>query len=477
MRFIILAAVAASLASCATAPRPMSADTGFRPCADAGSHPALAGSLCALTPAPLSHDVPDAETGGVELFVRQFPAEGRRLGQVWLVAGGPGESGAGFYALIDPLRRAFPGYDLIVPDHRGTGESSRLCPEDEAEGSAGGRELAGAEWSTCFGLLGSRADWPQAFTITNAAQDLSRLMARHDGGGKTFLYGVSYGTQLVLRTMVVAPPARLDGIVLDSLIPPEGDAQWDLSHRSQVVDTVGRQVLARCDADAACRARLGGSAEVAMRAVVDDPALAALFPGEQPKLFFGSLLDSPDARALIPAVIAGVRAGNTAPLQAAQAHIEAQMAPFAAVGASSSIPLVAVISASENNARPDLTRADIAAESADLLFTSSLPAQLVGGADAAYPRDAAHGASPSRLPPVLILHGDLDPKTPLAGARAHAARFNGAGPVRFVTIEGAPHFVLLTAPECAVREMQAFTRGLRAGEGACGIDGMPTEFE
>tara|TARA_R110002012_G_scaffold322011_1_gene553481 strand:+ start:26282 stop:27664 length:1383 start_codon:yes stop_codon:yes gene_type:complete len=445
----------------------MNAERGFTPCADAGSHPALAGSLCALTPAPLTYDAADPGKDQAELFVRQFPAEGRRLGQVWLVAGGPGESGAGFYALIDRLRSAFPGYDLLVPDHRGTGASSRVCPEDESEASAGGRELAGAEWGTCFGLLESRAAWPQAFTITNAAHDLSRLIARHDGGGKTFLYGVSYGTQLVLRTMVVAPPARLDGIILDSLVPPEGDGQWDLSHRSQVVDAVGRQMLARCDADTACRARLGGSAEAMMRAVVNDPALAAQFPGEQPKLFFGSLLDSPDARALIPAVIAGVRAGDTVPLQAAQARLEAQMAPFAAVGASSSIPLVAVISASENNARPALTRADIAAEAADLLFTSSLPTQLAGGAGFAYPRDAAFGTSPSRLPPVLILQGDLDPKTPLAGARAHADRFRAAGPVRFVTVEDAPHFILLTAPDCAVREMQAFTRGARAGEGAC----------
>jgi pimeloyl-ACP methyl ester carboxylesterase len=470
MRFIILAAVAASLVGCVTAPRTINADTDLVPCADAGSHPALTRSLCALTPAPLTYDGADPDTAGVELFVRKFPAEGRRLGQVWLVAGGPGESGAGFYAQLKRLRAAFPGYDLMVPDHRGTGRSSRVCPEDEAEASPGGRELSGAEWGSCFGLLESRAAWPQAFTISNAAHDLSGLMARHDGGGKTFLYGVSYGTQLVLRTMVVAPPARLDGIILDSLIPPEGDDQWDLSHRSQVVDAVGRQILARCDADTACRARLEGSAETAMRAVVDDPALAGLFPGEQPKLFFGSLLDDPAARALIPAVIAGVRAGDTAPIEAAKARLEAQMAPFAAVGASSSVPLVAVISASENNARPDLTRADIAAEAADLLFTSSLPGQLAGSAAFAYPRDAAYGTSPSRLPPVLILQGDHDPKTPLAGARAHADRFRAAGPVRFVTVADAPHFILLTAPGCAEAEIRAFTREARAGEEVCGVN-------
>ena len=479
MRFIILAAVAALISGCVTRPVPVNTYADFAPCVDADSHPALATSTCAVATAPLTYGASNTGADTVELFVRRFPAEGRRLGQVWLVAGGPGESGASFYALIERLRAAFPGYDLMVPDHRGTGRSSRVCPEDEAETSPGGRDLAGAEWATCFTLLESRDAWPQGFTISNAAQDLSGLVSRYDGGGKTYIYGVSYGTQLVLRTMVVAPPPQLDGIILDSLVPPEGDDQWDLSHRSQVVDTVGRQVLARCDADRACRTGLGGSAVSAMRAVVEDPELAALFPGEQPKLFFGSLLDSPEARNLIPAVISGVLGGDTAALEAAQAHLAAQMAPLVETGASSSIPLVAVISASENNARPDLTRPTLAAEAEDLLFTSSLPAQLIGGADYSYPRDAAFGATPARLPPVLILHGSLDPKTPYAGARAHADRFPGTGSVRFVTVEDAPHFVLLTAPDCAVREMRAFTRTVQAGEGLCAAaaDDLLVEFE
>jgi len=63
-----------------------------------------------------------------------------------LIAGGPGESGASFYGMVAELRTTFPGLDLIMPDHRGTGFSTRMCPDEEAPGSPEGGALAGAEW-------------------------------------------------------------------------------------------------------------------------------------------------------------------------------------------------------------------------------------------------------------------------------------------------------------------------------------------
>lgn len=440
-------------------------DGDFTPCRDAAVGTPLEGSLCATVQAPLDPALPDADH--VDLFVRKFPAQGVSRGDVWLVAGGPGEAGASFYPLVDRLRTSFPGYDLIIPDHRGTGLSSRLCVEEEAENSPGGYQLEGAEWATCFGLLNSRSPRTQAFTITNAAHDLNGLMSGFSAGRKTILYGVSYGTQLVLRSRVVADAAPVDSIILDSLIPPETDEVWDLSRRSQVVDEVGRHVLADCDRDADCRQRLGGSAVDALKALEQDPAITAKFPGGRPKLVFGALLNSQDARALIPDVIAGVKVGDWSKLEEARGRLERFGAPFEAAQAASSIPLVSLISASENTARPDLTRDMVTAEEGELLFTSSIPAQLLGGASLAYPRDAAFGVIPRSMPPVLVLQGDMDPKTPYAGALAHAGLLSSAGVVRFVRIEGAPHFVLLTAEACAVREILAFSSSTSPGERTC----------
>jgi pimeloyl-ACP methyl ester carboxylesterase len=454
MRLTILAiALLTSLLASSGASARTPASPDFVPCADATSA-SLAGSLCATVQTPLRHD--ESSLGDIDLFVRRFPAVGVSRGDVWLIAGGPGESGAGFYGLIDRFRAAFPGYDLIVPDHRGTGRSSRVCVEEEAPTSLGGRGLEGAEWSTCFAQLDARSPWVQSFTVTNAAHDLSDLIQQYSADRQTYVYGVSYGTQLVLRMMTVAPPASVKGVVLDSLVPPDGTDVWDLSHRSQVVDSVGREVLDQCDLAPACRARLGGSAVAALQQIVDDPERAKLFPGGHPKAFLGGLLDSPDARALIPEVIADALAGKSDAIERAQASLAAFTAPFASPEAASSIPLVALISASENNARTALTRDDIAVEESALLFTSSLPSQLLGGADITYPRDASFGMIPTHMPPVLILQGDMDPKTPHAGAVAHAAALAASGDVRLFTIEGAPHFVVLTNPGRSITAINAF---------------------
>jgi pimeloyl-ACP methyl ester carboxylesterase len=263
----------------------------------------------------------------------------------------------------------------------------------------------------------------------------------------------------------------VDGVILDSLVPPDDTTSFDLSHRSAVVDAVGRQVLARCDADKACRARLGGSAVAAMRAVVDDPKRAALVPGGKPKLFFGAVLDYPAQRAQIPAILAGLQAGDAGPARKAQAELEAFAGDFMRFEQSPmSIPLVSLISASENNARPGLTKAQVDAEAADLLFVSSLPGQLIGGAANAYPRDAGFGRAPAKLPPVLVLQGDLDPKTPLAGAQAQVARLKPSGRIQLTRVKGGPHFLLLTAPDCFVASAKAFVATKRAVRATCSLE-------
>jgi pimeloyl-ACP methyl ester carboxylesterase len=47
-------------------------------------------------------------------------------------------------------------------------------------------------------------------------RDLKTLLEAHRGAGNVYVYGVSYGTQLVLR-MLQLGEVHLDGLVLDSL--------------------------------------------------------------------------------------------------------------------------------------------------------------------------------------------------------------------------------------------------------------------
>lgn len=426
----------------------------FTPCADTDLHPVLAATDCAFVDVPLDHAQP--VRGEIEIFVRRFRAEGEARGQIWLVAGGPGESGASFYPFIDTLKAAAPGYDLLIPDHRGTGFSTRLCPVEEAQDGEGGSSLVGAEWGTCFGALNAQEDRTRAFTISNAARDLAGTMSRLGKGERTYVYGVSYGTQLVLRMLVIGAPHRLDGIILDSLVPPESEATFDLGHRSGVTDRVGREVLKACDEQAECRQMFPGGAAEALGRILERED-AAKEAGTRLRYQLASMLDYPETRAMIPNVIAGLQSNDPAWLTFALDWLETRGAQLAQLDQStSSIPLVSLISRSENNARPELTSEVIEHEAQGYLFASPLPSLLLAGGIPTYQRDESFGTYPAAFPPTIVLQGSLDPKTPFAGAQQQVARLRSRGDITLIRVERAPHFILMTAPDAFKEAVQHF---------------------
>ncbi|MDZ5633518.1 alpha/beta fold hydrolase [Janthinobacterium sp. GMG1] len=449
----------------------------FTPCSDT----AMPGSLCSGLNVPGSYDDQGRAVGdrdAMHVFVRKFaadvPAGKPARGTLWLVAGGPGESGASFYSLLPTLRRSFPGFEFLIPDHRGTGNSSRLCKVEESRESPGGRALSGAEWGSCFAGINLMPEYAAQFSITMAARDLKALIEGERGSRKppVYVYGVSYGTQLVLRTLQLGP-LPVKGVILDSLVPPQTDAHRDLSQRSHVVNTVGMQVLAECDADAACHAALGEPAASLYRRVLDkaqaDPALLAKIPGKNLKNFLGGMLDVPSARVRIPYLLRELDQGGEAELTAVRATLTQAAASLGSYSQSPlSIPLVSIISNSENNLQPSLrpgwTAADIDRDEESLLFTSPLPRILLGGGLPTYPRDAYFGALPAKMPPTLVLQGTLDPKTPYAGAQAQvqALTQSKAGKVVLSTVRKAPHFLLWTAPACFEQASTRFIAGKAA---------------
>ncbi|ATD61381.1 MAG: alpha/beta fold hydrolase [Janthinobacterium svalbardensis] len=453
----------------------------FTPCSDT----AAPGSLCSGLNVPGSYDAQGraiSDADAMHVFVRKFaadvPAGKPAKGTLWLVAGGPGESGASFYSLLPTLRRSFPGFEFLIPDHRGTGHSSRLCKVEESEQSPGGRALAGAEWASCLTGINLMPEYVAQFSITMAAHDLKALIEGERSTGHkhtkppVYVYSVSYGTQLVLRTLQLGP-LPVKSVILDSLVPPQTDARWDLSQRSQVVNQVGMQVLANCDADPACHAALGEPAETLYRRVLEkmqaDPALLAKIPGKNLKNFLGGMLDVPAARARIAYLLQELDQGKDGELAAVRATLTQAEASLGSYPQSPlSIPLVSIISNSENNLQPSLrpgwTAFDLDREEADLLFTSPLPRILLGGGLPTYARDVYFGALPAKVPPMLVLQGTLDAKTPYAGAQAQvqALTQSKAGKVALSTVHNAPHFILWTAPACFEQASARFIAGKAA---------------
>ncbi len=444
----------------------------FSPCPDGATTAVLTGTACARVTVRLSPGRRD-DGDTIELFVRKFPGSGRSRGSLWLIAGGPGESGAALYSFIPELRRLFSGYDIVVPDHRGTGFSTRLCPAEESVESESGAALAGQEWATCYQRLAAGPDRARAFSIDNAADDLAQLIAA-DRHRHKIIYGVSYGTQLCVRLMKRHRLA-LSGIILDSLVPTQDNRRFDLSRRSDLVDDIGRRILARCDADEACHAGFGQPAATRyatlLARVAKEPELVSWIPGHDLKLFMGAMLDHPALRAQIPELLNELsnRDVSRGPkILAAQARITAALGDFPQSPAS--IPLVSIISRSENDLRPDLTAAELDAEDNAHLFRSPLPAYLINPGVPEYLRQRWRGPVPKRAFPVLVLQGDLDSKTAYDGAVAHVERLQKDGQVVLFTVTNAPHFIMFTAPDCFALAVTAFLAGKSAPAARCALN-------
>lgn len=300
----------------------------------------------------------------------------------------------------------------------------------------------------CIGALHADAARTRAFNITNAAHDLSALIGRLRKPGEVHVYGVSYGTQLVLRMMQVAPP-ELDSLVLDGLVPPESESRWDLSHRTNVVDSVGRSTLT------------GAQIERYTRLLSMDHAIwQETLPGGDLRQFMGALLNFPALRDRIPALIESLLERQTDLLARTVADLEKEHARLTPYPQSApSLPLVMLISASENNARRDLTAETVVQEAKDALFISPIPGFLANTPLPLYDRNKYFGRSPAYLPRTLVIHGTLDPNTPYDGARAHADALSSAGRIHFSTITRGAHLLPVVAPECFGSVVSSFISG------------------
>jgi pimeloyl-ACP methyl ester carboxylesterase len=430
----------------------------FTSCLPENGFEEIGNSQCATFKVPLDHQFPEGET--LDLFVRKFPSIQKSQGSVWLISGGPGESGASLYPLIQQFKALFPNMDIYVPDHRGTGLSSKICPEQEAVTSTGGIALAGEEWGACFGYMFQNQTYVQAFSITNAAKDLRFLINEMSGQGKRYVYGVSYGTQLVLR-MLQLGNMELDALILDSLVPLQKDEAYDLSQRSQVTEDVGRQVLDRFQKMENHKdITLMEQMKIVLERSKKDSVFLKKLPQQDLTNLFGVFLDIPSVRNRIPEIIKSLYKEDFEPLNSVLTDIQQFYASFAKYGTSpSSIPLAQVISSSENNLRTELTKEEIERESVKLLFTSPLPQLLAGNSLPTYQRDDYFGKVPTKLPPTLVVHGTLDPKTHLEGALKHVELLSQDNSVNLVKIKNAPHFIAFFAPDAFQDAVAAFLQG------------------
>jgi pimeloyl-ACP methyl ester carboxylesterase len=269
---------------------------------------------CATPSLPLRADEPAGDT--LSVYVKRYATpQSSRSTQLWMLAGGPGASSIIYEHHADLLTQADDSLEIYLPDHRGTGDSSRLgCPFQEADTSQLGAYVAPPEWPGCAEAVqaewGSRLD---AFTVTNAANDIGILVesARRDDA-QVVVFGASYGTFWGGRYLQLFPD-QADGVILDAIAPPTASlARQDLHADEASVD-----LFQACIDDPGCGPRFAGDPR-AFALDLYDRLDAGHCPGIQIygparvllRQAFGQMMMGWNGRRLIPAAL--VRADRCA---------------------------------------------------------------------------------------------------------------------------------------------------------------------
>ncbi len=284
---------------------PAGAAIAYSPCGVASS------LQCGRLDVPL--DRSGVTAGAVRLAaVRKVaPTNPTKTAIVGLV-GGPGGAAipfvTDFAALLGP---ALATRDLLMFDPRGVGASSPVSctlrgPTDTAAGTRCAIELGAA-----------RAHYTTAPNV----EDIEALRAE-SGYDKLVLYGVSYGTKVALD-YAARYPDRVAGLLLDSVVLPEGE---DPLQRSTFAAM--RRALAELCAGNECSGISGnvvGDLAARVRSLARKPLTGYLTSPRGVRLraqigrrdLYGVVLGddrNPTLRAELPAALTSARRGDPAPL-------------------------------------------------------------------------------------------------------------------------------------------------------------------
>ncbi|KAL9643527.1 hypothetical protein ABK040_010141 [Willaertia magna] len=197
---------------------------------------------CATLSMPLDWDnyATDSRNVSISISALFVPDPSKRKGQLYIVAGGPGESSV--LAFTSTFMKSIRDtvlegtHDIIAVDARGTGYSNYLgCSYPQS--------------SSCYDNIKGKYGDLKYFSTTSTAKDYLHIFSLIGSeSDQRIVWGISYGTFLTNRILYLdglATKKRVTAGILDSPVP----ANVDFFTRSDQYAEIGNKLVDMCKAD------------------------------------------------------------------------------------------------------------------------------------------------------------------------------------------------------------------------------------
>jgi pimeloyl-ACP methyl ester carboxylesterase len=427
--------------------------------------------------------------GTVNLAVAVEVPRAGASGYLLALSGGPGQPSVAFAdSFRASLSPALAHRRLVLVDQRGTGQSGALrCAPLQALKTLDVVNTRIVE--ACANALGPAR---QFYSTTDSVRDIDAVREAI-GAPKLELMGVSYGTYVAVQ-YARQFPASTDGLILDSVVGPQGvDAYF--------LDTFERlpRVLAEQCAGGRCRgatddpvADLGRLTRLlqrkALRGTIPDlrgtPHATAIHDESELALMIMSGDLNPFLQAALPGAIAAAGHGDAAPLLRLRRLAQGPFMPpdqfsstlnVATTCADVTLPYTLQTPFPERwtawrhgvDGVPDTAFAPF---SRNAVIDTSVAHDCLRWPQGDTP------APPSTAPlpdvPALLLSGRLDTRTPLENARELLPSLPHG---QLLTVAGTGHDVLDSdITGCAAKALRRFADGLQIGTPCAGEDNAVT---
>lgn len=448
---------------------------------------------CATVMAPLFWDDPD-DGRKVPITAKRLLAAGEADAQLWLLAGGPGQSGLYSYPpYMEYLQELYPGVDVYTIDHRGTGKSARLeCPIAEDPDSSSAEQITYGESFACAEYLQEIwGDGLDGIIASASAIDLAAFIeGSREPDKRVIVHGGSYGSYFVLRYLQIFPD-QVDGAIIEAIFPPDGT----FIDSDYYTNEVAREVFARCGADETCAAKLGDDPWARLGEVLEamrgGHCTASGLSADAVRVVFAYALYSNLLATLLPATVYRLERCEPEDADAVYSLYEFLFGDGGAWDIESySVLLQHHVMFSEMWDHPDFEGVDLA-EYFDTLYETTYVAKLSSEAKLnllnvwpVYADELYDDGFPATDIPLLMLQGEIDPACPLAKAAPLAERYTAAHQ-HFVTFPNAAHGVCGASPtgtesgdfDCGNRLMLDFLADPTAPlDTSCAQQTLPLDF-